>query len=54
MRRFDRLEMVSLGIPFAFWLEAQGCDVTCVSNLDTQPGGLHRARDFSVATTSIT
>lgn len=34
--------------PFAFWLEAQGYDVTYISNLDTHtdPGGLRRAKGF--------
>jgi len=34
--------------PFAHWLEAQGYDVTYVSNLDTHrdPGGLLRAKGF--------
>jgi hypothetical protein len=34
--------------PFAFWLEAQGCDVTYVSNFDTHanPAGLRRAKGF--------
>jgi hypothetical protein len=34
--------------PFAFWLEAQGRDVTYVSNLDTHadPAGLSRAKGF--------
>ncbi len=34
--------------PFAFWLEAQGYDVTYISNLDTHvdPAGLLRARGF--------
>ena len=34
--------------PFAYWIEAQGYDVTYVSNLDTHadPGGLLRAKGF--------
>jgi len=34
--------------PFAYWLEAQGYDVTYISNLDTHadPAGLRRARGF--------
>lgn len=34
--------------PFAYWLEAQGFDVTYISNLDTHtdPAGLCRAKGF--------
>jgi hypothetical protein len=42
-------------IPFAFWLEAQGFDVTYISNLDTHvnPAGLHRAKVFSPSATRV-
>lgn len=34
--------------PLSFWLEAEGCDVTYISNLDTHrdPAGLNRAAGF--------
>jgi hypothetical protein len=42
--------------PLAFWLEKEGYDVTCISNIDTHTDadGLMRAKVFCRSTTTST